>query len=482
MADEPEGAGLEPGSRSTGYRSRTALLFAISEIVGKLASFGTFAVASRVLGPSGFGDYSWAFALGAIVASHGMFGFDMALIQLGEQNRNRVSDYLSSSLALRLAIGVVSVAIVTVMPLTNPDARSLLVIMTVALSLENLSTGIRASASTVDRQRGAAVVIIVQRLVTAVVSISALLLGFGVIAMGVAYLVGTAIGVVSLLFVATRIGVAPHVRNIHRDSTIALCRKAVLPGMANIMNMPTARLDIVALERRGNQDAVGYFGAAFQLVQTSLFVSDSLIRAAVPALLYAKEPTRVGEIVRAALATNSVFYFPLAVALSVRGGDILALLFGSAFAEGGKAMPPLAIGLLAWITLSLLTTTLLTRHQSKDVAWCAALALVVKLIIVWPLVNTWGIVGAGVSFAIAFTVQAAALWWRLSRYGARPKMGVSLLPAAIASMVMAPVAYYIPSIWLAGFVSLVTYGACWWLLAHRLDPGSLSRVKALVRR
>ena len=63
-----------------------------------------FAVASRVLGPAGFGEYSWAMALAAIIA-FGMFGFDMALIQLGEIHRGRVGDFLTSSMALRIVIG-----------------------------------------------------------------------------------------------------------------------------------------------------------------------------------------------------------------------------------------------------------------------------------------------------------------------------------------------------------------------------------------
>lgn len=61
--DTPSGS-VEPGSRSAGYRSRTALLFAVAEIVGKLASFGMFAVATRLLGPDGLvsspGQWAWA--------------------------------------------------------------------------------------------------------------------------------------------------------------------------------------------------------------------------------------------------------------------------------------------------------------------------------------------------------------------------------------------------------------------------------------
>ena len=73
------------------------------------------------------------------------------------------------------------------MPLTNPDARLLLVPLTIALEPGEPQHGMRAATSTVDRQRGPATVAIVQRVTTAVVSVSTLLLGYGVIAMGAAF-------------------------------------------------------------------------------------------------------------------------------------------------------------------------------------------------------------------------------------------------------------------------------------------------------
>ncbi len=481
--DDQAGEGDDqPGEKSAGYRSRTALLFAISEIIGKVASFGMFAVASRVLGPAGFGEYSWAMALAAIIASFGMFGFDMALIQLGEIHRGRVGDFLTSSMALRIVIGVVGVGVAAVMPLTNPDARLLLVLLTIALSLENLNMGMRAATSTVDRQRGPATVAIVQRVTTAVVSVSTLLLGYGVIAMGAAFLVGTFLGTVVLYVFTLRIGIEALPKRLHRDTTVSLLRKSILPGLANTMNMQTTRLDIIALERRKDADAVGFFAAAFKLVETSLFVSDSLVRSALPAMLYAKDNKRVGEIVRAVFATDAVFYFPVAAALILRGGDILGVVFGSEYSAGGPAAAALALGLLAWVTLGTLTTALLVRHYSRDVAACSAVALVVKLIIVWPLVARWGAVGAGVAVTLAFAVQAACLWWRLAKAGGAPKLGASLLSPLLACLVMAPALLLPSNFWLAAGLAVVAYGGSWWLLAHKLDPATVGRVKAIVRR
>ena len=63
-----------------GHRSRTALLFAISGSSRQGRLLRGSPLASRVLGPAASASTHWAIALAAIIASFGMFGFDMALI------------------------------------------------------------------------------------------------------------------------------------------------------------------------------------------------------------------------------------------------------------------------------------------------------------------------------------------------------------------------------------------------------------------
>lgn len=472
-----------PGGRSAGYRSRTAILFALAEIVGKLASFAMFAVATRLLGPDGFGEFSWAMGLGMMVASFGMFGFDMALIQLGGANPLKTANYLTSSVTLRFTIGAVGVAVLAVWPIASQGSKAVLVMMAMALSLENISMAVRSAAGVLDRQRGAAVNIIIQRLAIAGIAIAVLLAGGGVVGMAAAYLTGTLIGTIAMLILAHRIGATPHARNLTWVDTKALTLRSILPGAANTMNMQTTRVDVIALARGGNYTNVGYFSSAYKLMETTLFLSDSLIRAAMPAMLYAKSPADVGRILRTFFATAAVFYVPLAVTMVVRGGDLLALLFGSEYGAGGRTtLMALAWALLALVSLSVFTTALLVTSHSADVAAVAFVTMVLKLIIVWPLVDRYGALGAGFAVAVAFTVQACLLYWRLSRHGSRPHLGVWPLPAVMGSAVMAPILLtplpLIPALLVAG----IAYAAVWLLAARWLDPDSLRRVRSVVGR
>jgi O-antigen/teichoic acid export membrane protein len=472
---------VDPGSRSAGYRSRTALLFAGAEIVGKLASFGMFAVATRILGPEGFGEFSWALGLGMMAASLGMFGFDMALIQLGGAHPSKTANYLTSSITLRLAIAVLVVSVLALWPLNAQGSKAVLLLMATALSLENISLAVRSAAGVLDRQRGAAVNIIIQRVAIAAIAIGVLVAGGGVLGMAAAFLTGTAIGTVAMLVLAHRIGATPHPRYLNWPDTKALTIKSILPGAANTMNMQTTRVDVIALGRGGNYTSVGYFSSAYKLMETSLFLSDSLIRAAMPAMLYAKNSGEVGRILRTFFATASVFYIPLAVVMVARGGELLALLFGAEFGVGGRsAIIALAWALLALVSLSVFTTALLVRNHSADVAAVALATMIVKLVIVWPLVDRYGSLGAGIAVSVAFTTQALLLFWRLTRYGCRPHFGVALVPAVAGGAVMVPVLItdlaLVPALLVAG----LAFVAMWGMTARWLDPQSIERVRALI--
>jgi O-antigen/teichoic acid export membrane protein len=202
-----------------------------------------------------------------------------------------------------------------------------------------------------------------------------------------------------------------------------------------------------------------------------------------PAMLYARQPADLGRILRALYSTAAVFYFPLAVAMVIRGGELLGLLFGQEYASGGQTtMIALAWALVALVTLSALTTALLVSNHSADVAAVAAATLLVKFVIVWPLVDHWGALGAGIAVATAFTTQACLLLWRLHHHAGRIRMGTSLVPSSVASAVMAAVLLLqiavIPALILGGIAFLIT----WLLVARWADPDSIDRVRAVIGR
>jgi O-antigen/teichoic acid export membrane protein len=145
-------------------------------------------------------------------------------------------------------------------------------------------------------------------------------------------------------------------------------------------------------------------------------------------------------------------------------------------------MIALAFGLISLVTLQALTTALLVRRRSVDVAAVAGATLGVKLIIVWPLVDRWGPLGAGLAVLLAYTTQAGLLWWRLARYGGRPKLGLSLVPAFVACLVMTPVLLSGLPLIPAGLIAAGLYCGSWWALAARLDADSITRLMATFGR
>ena len=244
------------------------------------------------------------------------------------------------------------------------------------------------------------------------------------------------------------------------------------------MNMQTTRLDIIALERRKGRRRGRLLRGGVRLVETSLFVSDSLVRSALPAMLYIRTTSGSGEIVRAVFATDAVFYFPVArrrfCAATSQG-----VVFGGRYNAGGRRRPAGArlarVGDAGdprprcWCVTTQGRGSLLRggagREADHRLAFGGALG------------GRWG----GCRGELAFAVQAACLWWRLAKAEV-PEVGASLLSPLLACLVMAPALLLPSDFWLAAGLAVVAYGGGWWLLAHKLDPATVGRVKTIVRR
>jgi len=248
---------------------------------------------------------------------------------------------------------------------------------------------VRAAAAVVDRQRGAALNIVVQRVAIAATAIGVLLAGGGVVGMAAAFLPGTS-------WAQPRCWCWPTTSARAQDGASSPGpTPKPLPSSGCFPVRPTHehadhpdrrdRVGEVRVVRRGvlllrGLQTHGDQPVPFGVPDPSSDARDALRQA----------PLRVGRIVRALFSTAAVFYFPLAVAMLLRGSELLDLLYGQGYGVGGRtAMVALAWALIMLVALSALTYALLVIGHSRDVAAVSAPTLLVKFIIVWPLVDRW---------------------------------------------------------------------------------------------
>lgn len=473
-------SGSATGDRHVGH-ARTVSVLAIAEMAGKVASFAMFAVAARVLGPADFGEFSWSLNLALLLSVFVVWGFDTALIQLAAKRRDRLDAVLSDVLAVRLLLIIPAMAVVLVLPSGAGDNVAVSLVLAAAVLADSMNQAIRSAAAVLERQRGVAVNLVIQRMLTAGLAIGVLLAGGGVLAMSWAYLAGTLLGVVAMFWSGHRVGLAPSPRLVTRAGMIEVTHGSTALGISSMLNMLVFRIDSLLLGWMLTTTAVGAYTAAYKLFETVLFVMWSVDRVAMPAMAAAEghEPIRNG--VHRACSVVFAVYIPYAVVVALRGSDILNLVYGEPYGtDSYGSLAILGLALIPYSIQYLVASGLLARNRNTYVTVSGGVALVVNVIANLLLIPRYGPAGAAIATVLAFTAQSGMLWVGMVRMSGSPRMLRASLVADVASAAMIPVLLapipLIIDLVLAGAV----YGLVWLVAAGWWDKTARTTLLGMV--
>lgn len=487
MAD-PEGAGSEqrgePGDTSTGVgHARNLSALAVAELAGKVASFVMFAVAARLLGPSEFGQFSWSLNLALLISVVVIWGFDLALIQLASKAPERLDSLLSNTLAIRAGMVPVALLVVVIFPAAPDQDLGVSVLLTLMVLADAANQAIRAGASVLQRQQAIAVNLVIQRFLTAALSIGVLMLGGGVMGFAAAYFGGTLVGMFALFWTGRRIGLAPSVTLVSVPVMRELMHHSTALGVNSVLNLLVFRLDALLLGWLLDSAAVGVYSVAYKLFEALLFVLWSVDRVALPAMSAATgdEPIRRG--VHRACSVVFAVYLPYTAIMLIRGGEVLKLTFGAPYDVASlAALQILSVALLPYAVQYILALGLYARRRNLTVTISAVTALVVNVAVNLVLIPDLGPAGAAWATLLAFLVQSIMLWVFVTRMVGMPGVLRAALVPGVAAVVMIPLLLAPLGLILSVVLAGVVYVGVWWLMAGRFDRSARDTLTGMVRR
>jgi O-antigen/teichoic acid export membrane protein len=261
-----------------------------------------------------------------------------------------------------------------------------------------------------ERQSLTALVLISQRTLTAAGGIAALLLGAGVVAVSAIYLAGAllalAFSVALLVRRVVRLGFHPRPRRWGR-----LMRAAVPIGITGVFSTVLFRVDASMLAAFRSDAVVGNYGAAYRLLESTLFLSWSVGSAVYPVLSRLGPSTRphVGLAYERSLKLLLSMTIPFAVGAAVLADGVIELLYGADFDTAPDALrllaPTIALYPVSYLTGYLLISQ--DRQVATTVTYAAVAAENVLLNLV--LIPRYSLFGAAVGTSISQVLVVAAL-------------------------------------------------------------------------
>jgi O-antigen/teichoic acid export membrane protein len=225
--------------------------------------------------------------------------------------------------------------------------------------------------------------------------------------------------------------------------------RASIPFAAqDLMSAGVARVDALILSALATQEIVGYYGAAYRLLEATLFLSVALQGAFAAMYTYLSERTEpsIHAFVQRSLKLSLALLTPCAVALGMLSEPILELLYGgfdtavTPLRLLGLTVVPLGIAMLMWVLIT-------SRREPRVLVIYSAVTLAVNVALNLVLIPPLEAIGAALAMLLTYVV-AAAMMLRLAiqtvgRLDARQTLGApggrrsgdggrGLLPRAVA--------------------------------------------------
>jgi len=376
----------EPGDLSASHRAgvralKNTTVRAAGEIVGKVATFALFAVLARAAGESDLGAFVFAFAFLQIAMIPIALGCDSYMLRQIAKDHSAADRLFWNVIALKLtlALPVLGVAYAVLEGVSgSATTRDTVIALAPGLLIDLVTKSLNSVFNARERGMLLAVNLVVQRVVTAAIGIAALAAGYGVVTVAAVYSIGAALGLATAATMLARNLGVPR-RSIDVSTWRGLTKLSFPFALQDIFGVLLFKLDAVILAALAAEAAVGRYGAAYRLLESTLFIAWALngAFAAMYAYLQRDSEPPISAVFQRSIKAGLVVLTPVALAFGLLAEPIMRVAFGADFADGAAALRLLApvVVLLGVVTLctSLIVSRLSPRTMVKLTASMVAL-------------------------------------------------------------------------------------------------------------
>ena len=342
---------------------------AFADAASKVASIALYVVMARELGDAGFGVFTFALMYATLFTALAYFGQDAVLVREVARDRPLLGRYFGNTIALKLLLAVpVLLVALAILALVGASETTLIVtaLLGLALTIEAALATVFAVFQAYERMRNIALVLIAQRFATAGVGIAALLAGAGVVAVAVIYVGGALLAVAIGLALLRQVG-RPRLQ-VSPPTWPALMTAAVPLGIAGVFGTILFRIDTIILAAFESTAVVGDYGAAYRLLEATLFLGWAIGGAVYPVLSRLDLSERLADVFEQSLKLTLTATLPLAVGAAVLADPLVETLYGTDFDEAAPALQLLAPSIVLFPIAYVTGLFLIARRRQRFVA------------------------------------------------------------------------------------------------------------------
>jgi O-antigen/teichoic acid export membrane protein len=333
------------GSPSIQVGARRATLDIGTQVIGRIGNLAlgvvVTSVIARMLGGSGFGEWSTIFAITQIAANFGELGLTQVAVSRAASEPPRQGEWLGALLSLRvlLAVPTTILALVGVLLIVSTRSAEIAGVLVAATILVNAPMALSAVFQLRVRNDVTIAIMTLGSVLWTAGALAVALTSKSIVALAAVFLAVAAITTCLTILRARRLVSLRPVSA--RRLWPALMRVGLGVGAAGILVTLYVKLDQVLVFELAGSHQAGLYGAAYRVLDQIQFIPISVMTTLFPliATAYPRDRERVRRLLQSAGEYLTMGSLPVLAFTVVAAAPIVRLLFGAQFAQAAPALP-----------------------------------------------------------------------------------------------------------------------------------------------
>jgi O-antigen/teichoic acid export membrane protein len=360
------------------------------------------------------------------------------------RDRSIAEKMLGNALALKIFLSAAAIvlSLLTVNLLNYPESTKILVyIASFSLFISSL-TGIYGSMFRVLLEMKYAVVagIIGQICLVTLIFIIIALKGT-LYHMISATVIANAIGLLFTFLFSRRFAIPKLELDIQYIKNIL--KPAIVLGLSGVFVIIYYRIDIIMLSLMQNDTVVGYYSAAYRLIDPFIFIPMAFMASLFPLMSqYFKSSPSTNKLVDTytlSLKYMILIAFPIAIGVTLLSENIILIVFGDEFSPAGAALSVLIWSTVFIFTNIVFSTVLISINKEKTITFISAIMMALNIIANYILIPQLSYVGASIATVFTQAFGSVVCFFYLAKIFAGFDMksfSMVILKIVLASLVL----------------------------------------------
>jgi O-antigen/teichoic acid export membrane protein len=396
----------------------------IASLVNLGISLITTALIARALGPELYGKYTFGLTYILLFSVLANFGIETLFIRESARDKENIARMIMDIMHLRcvLAILTTGVIAVSVNLLHYPESTIRVVyILSVGLFFQILYMTVMSVYRSLEEMSAVAFFSIIFRVITAVMIVTSIYLGMGLMGIVWTFTVGNV-----LIFFGAYIYFYKNYKILHfrikPRNWIVLVTRGFPFYLSALLTMVYYKINILMLSKMQGELEIGFYMAAAALVETLYFIPEAVNNSLFPAFsrIYGHSLAALEKTYSKMVKYVILIAAAVCVGCLLVGDKILHLIYGEAFS---RAVPTLNVLIFFWtfIFFSQVMSSLLFSIKREHVqVKVMGMACVINIILNYLFIGAYGFIGSAYALVITellvVLILAGILWGSNLRY------------------------------------------------------------------